>query len=84
MNTQQPFFPRPECYASNDDAYAAFLTACDNGFDGNYNEFLEMESFKIRCDQAERDMRSGAEGLLRLGKRSLVREIAAEILNEAS
>jgi hypothetical protein len=66
------------------EAQEAYHAACQAGFDGDYNTFLEMESYHIRRDQAINAMRLGAQDLISMGERRLLRGIASQILNEAS
>jgi len=76
--------PIPACYQSTMEAQEAYHAACQAGFDGDYNSFLEMETYHIRRDQAVNAIRLGAQDLLSMGERALLRGIAGQILNEAS
>jgi hypothetical protein len=84
MNSCEPFPHLPACYRGMADAFAAYNEAKEQGFDGNINEFLEMEAYHINRDHFINEIRKGAQGLTEMGERSLLRGIAAQILNEAS
>ncbi len=84
MNTCEQFYPLPDNYASNADAWAEYLCARDSGFDGNYNEFLEMEQHRIDLDQAGRALDSAVASYLKIGELNACRSHLAKKLDEVS
>lgn len=74
----------PPCYRGLADAIEAYENARRDGFDGGLNEFLETETWHINRDEHINNLRRGAQGLMEMGERALLRGIAAQILDEAS
>lgn len=84
MNFDSEARPIPACYQSSAEAFEAYNAACQNGFDGDYNTWLEMEQFHIERDSYVNDIKRGVEGLSKMGQRPLLRDIGEQILDEAS
>jgi hypothetical protein len=75
--------PLPECFASYEEALATYMEERENGFDGNYNDFLDMSRRAIDRGYAERAFRKAGSELLELDRPAL-RRLSAEFLDKAS
>jgi hypothetical protein len=76
--------PLPECFASLEEAFEAYAEAQNGGFDGNYNDFLDMERERIADEYAVKDFERAAERLLKRGRAPTLRRLCACWMDMAS
>jgi hypothetical protein len=75
--------PLPECFSSLQEAFEEYASEKENGFDGNYTEFLDMKRHGIDLGYAEREFEGGAKQLLKLSPQRL-RLLCAKWMDAAS
>ena len=75
--------PLPECFASLAEAINAYAEERENGFDGDYNTFLDMARRDIDRGHAERAYIKAGTDLLALD-RPMLRKLSADFLDKAS
>lgn len=71
----------PPCYASLAEAFEMYEAATMNGFDGNLNEFLDMERRQIERERDQGDFRNSVKRLMEHGDFQWLERECNEVLS---